>query len=505
MVSSAESRHDLLAQAHEVVRRARLAQTTWAATPFRRRQQALVALAKAIVRNRSEVLVHLEHETGRSATDSLLSEIVGVVDYAKGATRVVKTALEPEWVRLSPLVYPNKRAVVERLPRGVVGIIAPWNYPLSTFYKAFFPALAAGNAVVFKPSERAPKTGAWLADLAQAFLPKNLVGLLEGGPEAGQALLEAPIDGIVFTGSVSGGRRVGAIAGEKLIPASLELGGNDAAIVLEDCALDRTVIGIAQWAFHNAGQDCAAIERVFVERAIADRFIESLVNVTRRLRVPGESGPWDLGPLLHESERARIEAHIADALAQGAQLLTGGTPTETGRGFRPTILDGCTPNMRVMREESFGPIVAIRRVDSAIEAVKLANDCDFGLNGSVWTKDLARGEAIAKQLEVGVALVNNHALTGIMPGLPWTGTKNTGPGIAGGALGLHVFLRPRTVLVDGHRDPDPWWMPLDNEAERLARRLLDRALGSPLALLELAPLVKRRVQHILRFVRSGGR
>lgn len=481
----------------KVVAKARKAQPAWAAVPLSERIGTMKELARRLLDKRADGLALMSAETGRSETECLMSELSGVMDFAKAAGRAAHKAMAPERIKLSSLDYPGKRITVELVPRGVIGIIAPWNYPLSNFFKSLFPALLAGNAVVLKPSEHTPRTGAWLADVCAEVLPDGLVGLVQGGGAVGGALIDADIDGLVFTGSVRTGRKVSARAGERLIPCSVELGGKDAAIVLADCDLGRTAVGILQWGVHNAGQNCAAIERVYVEEAIADAFVERLGKIAKKLRVAPQDGPSELGPLQNEAQLGIVERHVADALDKGAKLVAGGKRTDKGLGYQATVLDGCTPDMLVMREETFGPVVAVQRVKDAEEALKLANDCAYGLNGSVWTRDIARGEELARRLEVGVALVNNHSITGILAETPWTGVKDTGPGIASSRHAYHVFARPRTLLVDSSSKPDPWWFPANEDLTALGEALVTRSLHGGLGvLLKLGGLVGKRVKAI---------
>ncbi len=477
-----------------VVAAARAAQAGWAEASLDARVAKLSQLAREILRRRDDVARIMSLETGRTPVECLMSEVVSVGEYAKGAACVAREALAPHTVRLSPLDYPGKRGKIELLPRGVVAIIAPWNYPLSNFFKSLFPALLAGNAVVLKPSEHTPRTGAWLAALCAEILPVGLVGVVHGARDVGAALLDAPIDAVVFTGSVPSGRRVALRAAEKLIPCSVELGGKDAAIVLADCDLDRTALGVAQWAFHNAGQNCAGIERVYVEDRIADAFVEKLARIAASLRVSDGVAPIaDLGPLQNAAQLAIVEAHVADALERGAVIRAGGARTGHGYGYAPTVLDHCTHAMRVMREETFGPVVGITRVADCETALSLANDSPYGLNGSVWTRNLAVGEALARRLHVGVAHVNNHAFSGILPDAPWTGTGETGFGVAASRHGYHVFTRPRVVFIDAGTKPDPWWFPATDDLAEFAAALCERQLGNVLAVPKLLRILSKRI------------
>ena len=498
-----EVRQNTAAEVAEAVGRARAAQPGWAARDAREREAAVLAFCRRLLERRAEGARVLSDETGRGETESLMSELVGSVEFGKGAIRASRKALARENIGLSKLDYPGKRAYIEAVPRGVVGIIAPWNYPAGNFMKSLLPALLAGNGVVLKPSEHTPRSGAWVASVCADVFPAGLVQLVQGDGSIGAALLEAGVDGLCFTGSVPTGRKVAARAGELLVPCSVELGGKDAALVLADCDLERTVAGVVQWGFHNAGQNCAAIERVYVEEAIAEKFVERLAAVARKLRVAPGDAETDLGPLQNAMQLRIVEEHVADALAQGAKLLCGGARTGRGLGYAPTVLDGCTASMKVVRDETFGPVLAVIRVKDAEEGLRLANDSRYGLNGSVWTRDLARGEALARRMEVGVSLVNNHAFVGIVPELPWTGTKDTGFGVASSRHSYGTFVRRRSVLVDGSSKPDPWWMPGNADltvfAETLAQRQLHGGLG---VLLKLGGLAGKRIKAIRDLARG---
>lgn len=483
-------------QVPAIIAEARAGGQVWATKTLAERADVLRAIGRDILERRMEIAEIMAAETGRGAVECIGSEIVFLKDNIESAIRVANGALAPQKVKLGALDFPGKKITVEAVPRGVIGIIAPWNYPLANFYKSLWPALLSGNGVVLKPSEYTPRTGAWLAALVRRFVPPAAVGLLQGGGDLGAALLPG-VDGLVFTGSLSTGKKVAARAAELLIPCSVELGGKDAAIVLADCNLDRTIVGIVHWALHNAGQDCASIERVYVENAIADTFIARLATTTARIRVqPQADGQAEIGPLQTPAQLRIVTEHVEDAIAKGATLLVGGKPTGHGLGFEPTLLDHCTADMKIMREETFGPVIAVQRVHDADQAVALANDSEYGLCGSVWTKDLVKGEALARRLDVGVAMVNNHAFTGTQPETPWSGVKGTGNGVAMSQHAYGTFVRRRTLLIDSNSGPDAWWFPANTDLDKFMDAASRKALGSFTALFSLLPLLGKRAKAI---------
>lgn len=485
-----------------VVGRARAAQPGWAALPLADRADRLLRVARRIVEKRAEILSILSDELGRAPSDSLLSEVATTISYVQGVVAIGKDVLKPEPVKLSMIDFPGKRATVELVPRGVIGIIEPWNYPVLQFYKPVFPALLAGNTVVLKPSEHSPRSGIWLAEQFQSVLPADVVLSVVGAGDVGAALVEADVDAVVFCGSVATGRKVAMRCAERMIPCSIELGGKDAAIVLADCDFERTVAGITHWSLHNAGQDCSSIERVIVMSPIADRFVKALGRAVSLLRVSPPEGEGDLPPLQNQAQLEIVESQVAEAVKDGAIVVCGGKRTGRGLGYEPTVLDHCTPSMRIIREETFGPVIAILRVESLDEAVKLANDSVYGLNGSVWTSDLGQGEALARRLHVGVAYVNNHSFAGVIPQIPWTGTRSTGTGVAASRHAYGTFTRPRTVVVDKNAKPDVFWMPSNPDLLALGHAVSELQLGSLSQILTLFPLLGKRVEAIRKLARG---
>lgn len=482
------------------VREARSAQRIWAEKTLAERIKTLKTACKEMLDRRHEAIDLAHREIGKPLAEGIFNETLGPVETLSGWTRVIEAEATRQKVRLNPINFSKKRAYVDLVPRGVIGVIAPWNYPIAGLYRSLFPALLTGNAVVLKPSEYTPRTSSWFVDRIAAHVPDGLVQSIAGDGAMGSALIDSGIDACVFTGSTRTGKIVRTKCAELGIPASIEMGGNDPAIVLADCNLPRTVAGITHWALSNAGQACGAIEIAFVDARIANDLVRELAKAWEKLRVSTKcAADVDLGPLGMEKQLAVVEHHVADAIAKGAKLVCGGKKTGDGLGYLPTILDKCDDRMAVVREETFGPVVAIVRVSGPSEAIERANNLEYGLGASIWTDDIARAERLAERLEYGVVVVNNHAMTGAMPELPWSGTRSTGTGIANGKHALGTFVRPRAVLVDESTSPEMFWMPYDDDLVETGNLLADAQLGRVLGAWKLPLLLRRRVQTLKKF------
>lgn len=491
------------------VARARAAQEAWGRTPFPDRRSALARAAREMLVRRQEAMRLVEQEIGKVQAEALFNEALGPLDAVKGWAGVVGPAMARRRIRLNPLSFPGKRAYLDLVPRGVIAIIAPWNFPVAGLYRSVFPALLAGNAIVLKPSEYSPRSSGWFAELLAAHLPAGLVQVAFGGAELGGALLDARPDACVFTGSTTGGRKVSIRCAELGIPCSAEMGGKDPAIVFADCDLERTVAGITHWALCNAGQACGAIEVVYVERAIADAFIARMREVWSRLRVgPGHGPSTDVAPLANQRQFDLVRQHVEDARSRGATVVCGGAPLGQDLWFAPTLLDGCNDSMAVVRDETFGPVLAVVRVEGPAEAIRAANQLRYGLGASIWTRDLARGQRLAERLDYGVVSINNHSFTGAVPSLPWSGTRATGFGVANSSLALATFLRPRTLVVDRRRLPELFWMPYDPTLLELGEVLADLQNNRLERAWRLPGLMRRRMRRLRDFFRrppgSGG-
>ena len=489
---------------------ARTAQEEWRAASLPERAARLKAAAEEMLRRRDEAIDLARRELGKVEIEGLFNETLGPLETLAGWRKVVEEATAVRPVRLNPLSFPRKTAQVEMVPRGVVGVIAAWNFPVAGLYRSTFPALLTGNAVVVKPSEYTPRTSAWFVERLAAGLPQGLVQLVQGPGEVGAALIDAGIDACVFTGSPASGRKVQVRCAERGIPASVEMGGKDAAIVLADCDLARTVAGVTHWALSNAGQSCGAIEIAYVDERIADAFVGRLRDAWVELRL-GFDRLADLGPMGNLRQFDLVAAQVSDAREKGAEVVCGGAPalgesdgtaavpTREGLWFAPTLLDRCTDEMSVVRDETFGPVLAVVRVSGADEAIRRVNAGKYGLGASIWTSDLDRGRRLASRLDVGVVTLNNHSFSGAIPSLPWSGTRATGTGIANGPEALATFVRPRTIVVDAASGPEAYWLPYDHVLWELGSLIADAQLGRFGEAWKLPLLFRERTKTLKKF------
>lgn len=427
------------------VARARAAQAEWAGLPLKDRLRRLTSLARVYTRRRERIVEAIRSETAKPRVEAL-AEVVAAVELLRHYARIAPRVLRTEQVDVGYLL--GKSAHIVREPHGVVGVITPWNYPFLTTQDGITAAIAAGNGVVVKPSEFTPTATRIIPELMEeAGLPAGLVQVVEGDGGAGAALVRSGVDKVVFTGSTATGRKVMAAAAESLTPVVLELGGNDPAIVLEDADLDRAANGVVFGCFFNAGQTCLSTERVFVVEEVYEAFLEKVIEATGRLRTD-EHGGAEISRLVTPAQRRIVREQLREAEASGATLHVGSVPEEVEPSLiEPAVVTGAGPGTKLLEDETFGPVLPVIRVRDEEDAVEQANATPYGLFASVWTRDLARGERIARRLRVGGVSVNDTLTHYAVPGLPMGGVGDSGYGVRRGADGLKEMTRPRTVLL----------------------------------------------------------
>ncbi|MFT5482315.1 MAG: acyl-CoA reductase-like NAD-dependent aldehyde dehydrogenase [Halieaceae bacterium] len=434
------------------VARARAAQGGWAALSFDERAVYMNRALKIVLEKQDEIVDTVVGETGKARSDALAMEIFAVADslcyYAKNA----KKFLKPEKKKVHGVLGFLKKLKIVYKPRGVVGIITPWNGPFVLAMNPAIQALMAGNAVIVKGSEVTPYSTKMAETVfTEAGLPEGVFQVLMGDGETGAALVESGLDKISFTGSVATGRRVAESCGRQLIPCTMELGGNDAMVVCADANIERAASGALIGACMNTGHYCCGTERIYVVASVYDAFVERVVELTKELRQGSELGyDEDVGAVFWDRQMTIIEDHVADAKARGATILVGGqrNPNLTGLYFEPTVMTDVTHEMDIMKHETFGPILCIQKVADEAEAIRLANDSDFGLNGNVWTNDAEKGFQLATQIDTGSASVNDMACSYGVPAAPFGGRKLSGVGQVNGECGLKGFCHAMPVVID---------------------------------------------------------
>ena len=434
-----------------MVDRARLAQPAWEALGFDGRGRILRRMQKWTLDNADRIIETIVKENGKTYEDAQLAEVSYAASaFGFWAKNSPKYLADEKVKSASPFVL-GRKLVVRYAPLGVVGVIGPWNYPLTNSFGDCIPALAAGNSVVLKPATLTPMTSLLMREgLLECGVPEDVFQVAVGeGSSIGNALIDA-VDFIMFTGSTEVGKKVMTRAGETLTGVAMELGGKDPMIVLRDANLERAANAAVHYSMQNGGQTCISVERVYVEEPVYDEFVAKVTEKMGALRqgVPGAPAVTDVGAMTSDSQTDLVEEHVNDAVAKGARAVVGGKRgAGPGQFFEPTLLLDVDHSMEAMTEETFGPTLPVMKVADADEAVRLANDSPYGLQASIWTKDTENGERIARRIESGVVCINDAQLNYVALELPMGGWKDSGVGSRHGANGIRKYTKQQTLLV----------------------------------------------------------
>src|SRR5262245_44312986 len=470
-------------------------QPFWAQLPLADRARYMRRAGQVIIDDLEELGALLTREQGKPRNESYAMELLPTIDSLKWIAEAGQRILDDEAVSM-PVFLKQKRARFAYEPLGVVGVIAPWNYPWSIPFGEVAIALMAGNGVVLKPASLTPLIGERIRrTFEKAGLPEGLVRTVHGGGKVGDALVKSTAGKIFFTGSVEVGQKVGVECAKRMKGSVLELGGKDPAIICPDADLANAVSGSVWGGFANAGQTCSGIERVYVHRDVADAYLDGLVRETERLTV-GDPREWttEIGPMVSEEQAKIVNELVDDAVENGATRATGG-PTRVegmkGSFIAPVVLTGVTHEMRIMKEEIFGPVLPVVTVDSEERAIDLANDSEFGLGASVWTRDRAKGERMAHQIQSGMVWINDHSFSHGACVCAWGGVKESGLGRSPSKFGFYECVNIKQLAWEPGWARDLWWQPYD------------RKLGD--AIRYSAQLLYSRNGHRLQALREGFR
>ena len=505
------------ADVRAAVERSREAFHLWKKTSFRERNKLVMKAREVILSEMDEIAQLISAESGKPFGEAIAMEVAPVLDLMQYFARKAKRILKPQRIGIGLYATMGRYSKIVYHPLGVVAIIPAWNYPFSIPLGETAMALMAGNSVVIKPSEVTPVIGLKIAEIFEkAGAPTDLVQVITGDGRTGAALVDAAPDKIMFTGSVATGKKIATAAAKNLTSVVLELGGKDPMIVFDDANLELAA-GAAVWgAFCNSGQSCSSVERLYVQDGVADKLTKLIVEKTRELvQGSGDREDVSIGAMSSERQLKIVEDHVEDFRRAGAKIETGGhhasasrsavlSPTfkkyDTGDGlfFEPTVITGATNEMRGMRDETFGPTLPIATFKTEAEAIRLANDSEFGLTASVWTSDYEKGRRVAEKIEAGSVCVNEVLYTHGIGQTPWGGFKNSGRGRTHGRAGLMELVQAQHIHVNRFAIlPDAWWFPYSPEAVKTFRGFATKfASGSLIKTTTLVPQLWRRIMEL---------
>lgn len=457
--------------------------------PVNKRVEEITKLQDYIVENKEKIVQKIVEETGKSKTDALTSEILGVLDvidfYKKNAVKILA-----DKDAHTPLLLMGKKSKIYYEPLGVVLVISPWNYP---FYQAVVPficAFLAGNAVIYKPSELTPLKGLLEHMFNQVGFMEDAMQIVYGDKETGKVLVEAKPDKIFFTGSVEAGKKIMESASKNLIPVDLELGGKDVMIVFDDVDLDRTVNGAIWGALTNSGQSCTSVEKLFIHEEVYHRFtkkLEEKVNKLTNTKDSTDNGDADVGFMTAGFQIEKVEAQLKDAVEKGAKIICGGKREKDSMFFPPTLITNIKPEMDIYYEETFGPVIPVIKFSNEKEVINLANDTEYGLSASVWSKDLTRADRVARKLKVGNVSINNVMITEGNAALPFGGVKSSGFGRYKGEEGLYSFSNTKAIVIDKQSSKvEANWYPYTKDKYEMFLKLIDSLFSKKSSLIKTA-------------------
>lgn len=446
------------------------------------RVRETLKLRDYILKHKEKIVDRIVQETGKARVDALMADVaqaLAIIDlYSKSAEKYLADEKVP-----TPIILQGKKSYIHYEPMGIALIISPWNFPFNLAMVPIITAFVAGNSIVFKPSEWTPLKGLIEEIIDGSGFMKDAITVVYGGKDTGQRLIDERPSKILFTGSTRAGKQIMEQAAKYLIPVELELGGKDPMVVFEDVDIDRAAHGAMWGGLMNCGQTCTSIERVLVHERIHDDFVKALAAKIEDLTHAAEhgdkldAGDLDVGHMTAPFQVKKVEELVEDARAKGATIHTGGKREGDSHAYPPTLISGVNAGMRVISEETFGPVITVEKFKNEEEAVRMANDSPYGLSAAVWSNDLTRAERVARNIESGNVSINNVLATQGNAALPFGGTKESGFGRYFGPHGLHSFSHIKSVIVDGGKNIEPHWYPYSKEKYTLLSSLLDTLHG----------------------------